>query len=153
MEPKMKSIVIVSLIATCLFANASYAQSTEPDLPWLEMNNNEKFIEYVNAETIKDLGGGIKQAWFLTNYSTNQSLSSDKTNQTLFLSKKFLYQFNCPKESMALVRNVYYSQKNGSGDNVFSYQNKPYEFEWISVVPDSIGEVKLKIICAVKSKS
>lgn len=143
-EINMKKLILISVIA-CLFVTAnSNAQSVEPEFPWVKAAEADDSIIYVNVETIKDLGGGIKQTWEMVNFSSVQKYSDGKDYQ----SRKIRFKYDCLNETSAFFDAVYYSQKNGTGRVESSFSRNPYEAEWESVVPGTIGEEKWKFVCA-----
>lgn len=138
----MKSILIASIIASSTMANTAYAQSAEPEYPWLNAGPivSGNTTVYLNVETIEDLGDGIKQAWILTNYAKPTPF----TNTISILSQKSLNKFNCTNESSTLIESIGYNEINGDGEVAFS---DIFNFEWVAIVPGSIGEAVWTSIC------
>lgn len=140
----MKSALVIGILASVAFAGSVQSQSAEPELPWVKIaKTNDGEVLYVNVESIKDLGGGIKQAWELSNYNQPRSLPDGSK----YLSQKTKTKHKCIDESVTILTIVSYSKPSGAGDVLSSIDLKPHEIEWSSIVPDSIGEMVLNFVC------
>jgi hypothetical protein len=143
----MKRFFVIGIMASGIFAGSVQAQSEKPELPWVKVEESDDGeVTYVNVETIKDLGGGIKQAWRILSYPKPRVLRSGAK----YSSDKIRERFNCIEESITTLSFVTYSKTYGTGDVVLSGDFKPHEVEWRAVVPDSVGETLFKFVCDYK---
>lgn len=139
----MKRALVIGIMASCVFAGSLRAQSADPELPWVEVSTSSKSVIYVNVESIKDLGGGVKQAWELWNLNAFETADNGKK----YISYKIKTKYHCIEEKANSLSYVGYSKKNGLGEAVEHFEFGKFEDDWSSAVPGSVGYTKLKFVC------
>lgn len=128
---KMKFIVIV--VCAALFGQA-YASD------WFLLLGNSEDSVYVDNSSIKSHGKNVMQAWTMTSYKNVQRVDGYPPYKSL----KSLAKYNCKDGTFTSVQNVLYSEENGEGNSVFSYQSVE---NFQAFVPDTVGEARYKHVC------
>lgn len=100
---------------------------------------------YIDAASIIHRGRYI-QAWFLWDYSTDQTEGSYPFKK--FRSVKVLWYINCVEHAYVPIQEYFYSGDAGAGDNVDNVTIPLVVAHFQAVVPDSIEEVMVRFACA-----
>lgn len=98
---------------------------------------------YINPSSIRKTADGYK-AWFLEDYLKRQYSGSGA-----LLSSKALFEYDCDGEQSRLLSTADYSEPMGAGEPVGTDLGSG---RWHPVVPDSIGEAKMKAVCPKPSR-
>ena len=130
----MKKLVVLLLlmVSTSVFAG------------WTEVDSNDEMTFYIDFGTIKRKGHKVKM-WSLYDHKT---LKTSTLNNTRYLSQLIRKEFDCEQETKRLLDSYLYSGNMRSGDIVFSATN--IKDEAISIIPESIDDLSLKIACYKK---
>ena len=130
----MKKLVVLLLlmVSTSVFAG------------WTEVDSNDEMTFYIDFGTIKRKGHKVKM-WSLYDHKT---LKTSTLNNTRYLSQLIRKEFDCEQETKQLLDSYLYSGNMRSGDIVFSATN--IKDEAISIIPESIDDLSLKIACYKK---
>lgn len=90
------------------------------------------------------------KAWFMDNYKTPTQVPA--VFPVKFASSaKELYVFDCDQGTYGVVQTIYTSGSNGDGEVLGSWSTAPVNIQMADVVPDSVGEVMLKLVCQYRS--
>lgn len=130
----MKKILILLLLLA----------STNVFAEWTEVDSNDEMTFYIDFGTIKRKGHKVKM-WSLYDHKT---LKTSTLNNTRYLSQLIRKEFDCEQETKRLLDSYLYSGNMRSGDIVFSATN--IKDEAISIIPESIDDLSLKIACYKK---
>ena len=130
----MKKVLVLLLlmVSTNVFAG------------WTEVDSNDEMTFYIDFGTIKRKGHKVKM-WSLYDHKT---LKTSTLNNTRYLSQLIRKEFDCEQETKRLLDSYLYSGNMRSGDIVFSATN--IKDEAISIIPESIDDLSLKIACYKK---
>ena len=130
----MKKVLVLLLlmVSTNVFAG------------WTEVDSNDEMTFYIVFGTIKRKGHKVKM-WSLYDHKT---LKTSTLNNTRYLSQLIRKEFDCEQETKRLLDSYLYSGNMRSGDIVFSATN--IKDEAISIIPESIDDLSLKIACYKK---
>jgi hypothetical protein len=131
----MKRLLFVVLMMTC---SVSWAE-------WEYIGENDTHTDYFDKSTIRR-NGRIAKMWILTDYLKVKTLPDG----TKFKSKKVRRAYNCLEESITEISTILFSGSMGEGDVVWTGENKEIEWNWMSVVPRSVGKVQFDIACGKK---
>lgn len=127
----MKKILITLLMLLSSVANAAWVSYGETDLG--------KY--YVDPERVSQ-NGSYMTVW------TKVNLFNPKPNSAgnIYRSSMQSYMVDCRGQRQALRALVYYAGQDGQGTvlNTYDYTN---ELKWNLVVPNSIGEALLTMLC------
>jgi hypothetical protein len=131
----MKRLLFVALMMIC---SVSWAE-------WEYIGENDTHTDYFDKSTIRR-NGRIAKMWILTDYLQVKTLPDG----TKFRSKKVRRAYNCLEESITEISTILFSGSMGEGDVVWTGENKEIEWNWMSVVPRSVGKVQFDIACGKK---
>ncbi|MGJ8482218.1 surface-adhesin E family protein [Sphingobium yanoikuyae] len=124
---------IVCFIACAAFAvsTASFGQSTT----WFKVSSSDNFVTNINPGSIKRLPNGERTAWF-------ERLYPHPTDNVKRRIAKLRYR--CDEEMSAVETGTTFDL---SGRAISSFTNQPYQIEWESIAPGSVGEAQMKVVC------
>ncbi len=128
----MKRLLFATLMVVC---SVSWAD-------WVYENNTDSFIIFLDKSTIRK-NGNIAKMWELKDFFVAQTDNDWKK----FKSSKVRRAYNCREEKIAVIAVIDYSGSMGVGDVIASVDLKESNWNWFSIVPDSLGEDQWKIVC------
>lgn len=132
---KIKRLIFVWLTAICITANAQIPDGLTSDWVEITKSQDEKSMFYVHTKTI-ERNGNIVKAW-IARVSLND-----------YTSAKSLQEFNCKTKQLRYLSVIAYKNSNftassGSSDEPSS---------WSHIIPDSIADNQMDILCTFTSK-
>ena len=101
-----------------------------------------KFDSYVDLSTIRKSGNTAKM-WDVKDYKKAQTATNGKP----YLSAMSRLEYDCNEEQMRVLSDYAYSGNMKNGDIIEQWNGVT---NWYSILPESIGEVELKIACGAK---
>ena len=140
-SPLRALILALPLAFSTLFAAPAQAAKwtpVGPDSPSV----NGKVVRIDLASVKSDANGG--KAWTLVSYDKPQSTTSGKS----YLSMKALHQYACEDRTTTLLVQVYYPGPMGEGEEVEHLKFEKFAPE--DIVPDSVTDATLKLVCRAK---
>jgi hypothetical protein len=132
---KMKRVVFL-LIFVCGIVHAS---------DWQILSSSDQKSVFMDFSSVSS-SGAYKKAWVQSNFSVEQNVDQFSTRK--YSSEKTLFYFDCAGRTLASTQNVKYSKINGDGEVVGSVAYKFAPGMLNDVVPDTEGELFLKIACS-----
>jgi hypothetical protein len=126
----MKKLTLAALLALTVIAPA-VAQSD-----WIQYEKNDTATFYLRPSSIHEVAGR-KRIWNMTSRVT--------PNKNGDLSRIMLDEFNCDSRQSRLIQVTYYKGKMGSGSSSFTSTGP---FAWEYVIPNTVGETLLDLVCA-----
>jgi hypothetical protein len=131
---KMKRVAFL-LIFLCGIVHASDWQ--------ILSSSNEKSV-FMDFSSVSS-SGSYKKAWVQSNFFVGQNFDQFSTKR--YSSEKTLFYFDCVGRTLASTQDVKYSKINGDGEVVSSIAYKFVPSMLNDVVPDTEGELFLRIAC------
>ena len=128
---------MLTLVIVCSTAQASN---------WVTIGeSNDGLIEtFIDVSSIR-IEGDVRRAWFKSVYKTHTKKSTGNGKYWSYTVSKTA--FNCTEEMFrSEAGNVYY--EDGTYD---SMPAENYPKPWAPVAPDTLGSVKMLLICTWKS--
>ena len=113
--------------------------SASVNAEWTMIQTNDDGNMWVDFDTIQKLDGLIKVAT-LHDYYVPQAKGE--------LSSEWIELLDCKGKQFKPVSIKYFSENKAQGSLLASYQLPEAETAWSAVVPYSIGEVKVNVICS-----
>lgn len=111
---------------------------------WILMGSTDNATSYIDTESYKRTGS-IVRFWQLDNFLIPQSVNG---NNKFYLSSKAKKEMNCNTEESLLLAIIDYSENDGNGKVVNSFQYDDKQFRHI--VPETIGHTIFKFVCNKK---
>jgi hypothetical protein len=111
---------------------------------WIFMGSTDNATSYVDTESYKRTGSTVR-FWQLDNFLIPQSING---SSKFYLSSKAKKEMNCNTEESLLLAIIDYSENDGKGKVVNSFQFDDKQFRHI--VPESIGHTIFKFVCNKK---
>ena len=137
----MKKLLFIAVLL--LIANSAFSAD------WVEVDSSKDklMVVYANRSSIMQIGNSIK-IWELVDFKVPQKDSKGRR----YLSIKVLSEYNCIENKTQSLATHEYSKNMGDGNIIFSYEEQNPS-NWVTVIPDSLGEVKLKYACNIEISS
>lgn len=117
---------------------------------WTYFANDEHGIIYYISSNTKHRSNGITSAWFFW------SLSDPEASATQYVSmrsRKDQFYFNCTDGTMVTNQLIGYEDFDGGGRTLQSWAAAPGALHYTDVVPGSIGEMMLNLVCKTPKAS
>lgn len=133
----MKTIFFAALL-TC----ASSAMASD----WQYVGGRpSESINHVDFDSIATLGN-YKKAWIRTDYFQAQETTATYPKK-IYYAAKVLYYFDCKGKMLGGIQQVLYEKFLAKGDVVWS-QSLKFDPKYLDdVVPDSVGETFINVVC------
>lgn len=140
-------LTFIAPLATCMFAIFLPLPASASN--WQRIDGIGERLSYVDYASIVTTANGRKKAWMLNTFDQLQTVPG----YPQYRSMKSLIHFDCKEKTRAEGLTVLYDGVEGTGAPVnteyFPVSNNSFR----DVIPDSIAELQLEIVCAYKGKS
>jgi hypothetical protein len=135
---KSVSISVFLITPAILFSLAISAEASQ----WVIAAKGRSTVNYVDIDSIKGTGD-IRNFWKKSIYNEDQTTSQRPYKSTV--TKSWV---NCKTRQIGSSRIVSYDEK---GSPILSSPETAEPEEWDSVLPDSVGEAILEVVCNLKT--
>lgn len=115
-----------------------------PSDRWALISDTHEHSQYIDSRSVVRTPPTV-QAWLLTNYTYAQGEGGLKHHST-----KFLQHYHCKNRTIGTSQAVYYAGPDATGNAVTSWSHPVSKVEMAAVVPDSLGELQLDLLCSGK---
>lgn len=108
---------------------------------WLSISVSDDSALFIDTANIRRRGATV-EAWLLTNFNAPKDglLGSYQSNISL-------WSLDCANERITVKANIWYREKSGRGQTVFSADTGSSAGDPTHIVPGSIGDVVSHYLC------
>lgn len=111
---------------------------------WTRVSHSTTFAVFLDKESIVTTPK-LRKAWLLTTYDPDTAATQG------YQSAKSLWLYRCQERQSAIIQDILYRDKFGSGDVVrIGAQIGQDQARFEDVVPGSVGESQLNAVCKTK---
>jgi hypothetical protein len=128
-----------AMLTTALLLGSNLAMAAD----WNPIGETSDSTWYIDRQSLGTSDGKAK-AWFIVD------LANERTDYAgrKFKSSKELVYFDCSARTSATLYHLTYSDQLGEGNTVWSSSVDKKNVTYLDVVPDSIGETLLDLVCS-----
>ena len=139
----MRLLLVVSIAAAAgltLSLNTSAAD-------WKQFSKSDEAFHSVDHDSIAPRGKYMR-AWVMVDYFKPKKLTAYPNKE--YLSSKALWAFDCVEKTITSIQDIAYAGDTGVGEIVESTSVDWEKARFRDVVPDSMGEAVMQIVCKRK---
>lgn len=112
---------------------------------WFVISTDGKITTSIDLSSITP-DGKYRKAWFMFN-DVNERPPNQWSNFKKFHSNKYLEYFSCSERKSLTVQSAFYEGESGTGEYLGSFKTSPNTLLFNEVIPDTVGETSLRVVC------
>lgn len=137
-----RAFSLLLLLAFSVQVSAAQQETQEATPRWVPVSESGAVLKYLDTQRVRPLGGGVYEVWIKTEEESPKSLNGGRQ----YDESKTLERYDCKRRTLTIHSVAFYLR----GEEFLSFTIPSSEQEERNIVPGSVGELTLDMVCEAR---